>query len=131
MQGSIKADPVSFPFIHQCYIEKQAEKEKLVEDEKVKKNEVELYEETQMEKLKTFVNTFYKSKNVVGEEKNNMMETLKAEIMIQTEINDTKQFLETKIPEMLKDTSDKIMIKNKEVFKKLPHPESANVAKKK
>lgn len=120
-QGS-KVDVNSYPFLHKCYTEKQEEKEKEITEMNVKKSQVELYEEMQLEKLQNFMKTFYKNKG--QDEKENTMESLKQEMLIENEINETKQILENKIGEIMKDTKDKIAIKNKEVLKKLPPIES-------
>lgn len=121
LKQSSKADVNNFPFLHKCYIEKQEEMEKEVTEMNVKKSQVEIYEEMQLEKLKNFMKTFYKNKS--QEDRDSQIENQKQEILRETEINETKLILETKIGEIMKDTNDKISIKNKEVLKKLPHIE--------
>ena len=116
----LKTDSINFTYIHKYYIEKHAEKEKQQVEQKVKKSEVELYEEMQMDKLKSFVKTFYKTKeNVEGGV--TMMEAIRNQIMKETQLIETTGVLDSKIPEILKDTTDKITIKNREIFKLLPN----------
>ena len=118
LKQSTKADVNSFPFLHKCYTEKQEEKEKEVTEMNVKKSQVEIYEEIQLDKLKNFMKTFYKNKS--QDDRDSQIENQKQEMLLENEINEVKQILETKIGEIKKDTNDKISIKNKEVLKKLP-----------
>lgn len=81
-----------------------------------KKTEFELYEEDRLDKLKTFVNSFYKSK-VDTEKEKEIAEKNKELKKIEREVRETQNFLENRIPELIKETDEKVKIANNLVLK--------------
>lgn len=76
----------------------------------------EIREEQAIEKLKTFVSSFYKSKDTADKEKL-IEEQLRLGRLTEFEVNEAKVYLENKIPEIVKESSDKIVLASKEVLK--------------
>lgn len=115
-------NPKSLEILEKLYFnnDKKAEEKvnnniskKLVQESKT---ENELREEAAAEKLKTFVNSFYKSKDTYENEKL-MQEQLMQGKLTEFEVKETKAYLDVKIPELVKETSDKIQLTSKETLK--------------
>jgi hypothetical protein len=118
-------DPKSLEIVNKKYFIENEERKKrrttmiMLEKERERntlKSEAELQEEAALEKLKVFVNSFYKSKDDVEKEKV-MQENLRIGKIVEMEVNETKTVLESKIPEIMKETSDRIDLANKEILK--------------
>ena len=80
------------------------------------KSEIQLQEELALEKLKVFVNSFYKSKEAAEAEKI-IQDNLRVGKIIEMEVNETKAVLDAKIPEIMKETMDRIDLANKEILR--------------
>lgn len=87
--------------------------EQIVDENKL---EIEKYEEEQMEKLKTFMNTFFKL-NKDAENENDKQEKLRLKDLIDLEIKEVKKYLEVKIPEFIIETGQKSKLANEEIYK--------------
>jgi hypothetical protein len=112
-------EPKSIKALNDLYFEgniKIVEKQRKILEEEKKKSELEIYEENTMEKLKTFVKSFYKSKSIVETDKV-IQDQLKMQKQIDYEVNETKNILDNVIPEIIQEANDRITIANKELLK--------------
>lgn len=118
-------DPKSLEIVNKKYfieneeIKKRKTKMIMLEKEREKstfKSEVELQEEAALEKLKVFVNSFYKSKEDAEKQKV-MQDNMRMGKIVEMEVNETKTVLDSKIPEIIKETNDRIDLANKEIMK--------------
>ena len=80
------------------------------------KSDLDKYEEETMEKLKTFVNSFYKSKTALESEKLKEEQSKLAKEK-EHEIKEVTNYLEKKVPEIVNEASERIMIANKDILK--------------
>ncbi len=98
-----------FEIIKKQYIDRQTKLE--TKDNKTRrKSEFEKIEDFTLEKLKTFISTFYKSKVQLDNDKilNDQRLIKEAEM----EAEETRNFLEAKIPEIMKEVNQMITIKD-------------------
>jgi hypothetical protein len=114
----IVEDPKNLAIINSKYFIENEEKKKKKNKalmEVNSKSEIQLQEEIALEKLKVFVNSFYKSKETAEAEKI-IQENLRVGKIVEMEVNETKAVLDTKIPEIMKETMDRIDLANKEII---------------
>lgn len=124
LMEAVQIDDIpSVEFIKNNYIDRQKKVETTVETKVKKKTEYERMEEHTMEKLKTFVSTFYKSKNQNENDKLTMeRERLMREIA--AEVEETEELLEGKMKDISKEVVERIKIADKEFDKQ--HDEVMN-----
>lgn len=108
----IVEDGKSIEIIHKLYFENTKARHEVVEA----KSELEIKKEAELEKLKVFINSFYKSKETTEQDRLNS-EQFREEELINMEVTDTQAILDNKIPEIIKDTLDKIDLANKNILK--------------
>lgn len=105
----------AFEIIKDNYIDRQMKIES-PETKVKKKTEYEKLEENTLEKLKTFISTFYKSKAMQDNDKI-MQEQTRLQKEAEAEAEATEQFLENKIPEIMKEVNEKIKIADVQALK--------------
>jgi hypothetical protein len=110
-------DIPSVEFIKNTYIDRQKKVETKEEIKIKKKTEYERIEEHTLEKLRTFVSSFYKSKNQ-NENDINSKERERLIREIADEVEETEELLEMKIKEISKEVTEKVKIADKEFEKK-------------
>lgn len=109
-------DISSIGFIKNTYLDRQvkvdAQEPKVVKT----KTEYEKIEENTLEKLKTFISTFYKTKAQQDTDKLIQEQNRIAKEM-ENNIDETVNFLEGKVPEILKEISERITLADNSVMK--------------
>lgn len=109
-------------FVKKIMNEKQIEKEEKEEDRLNKENEElmktktqeEIEDEKQMEKLKAFINSFYKASNKF--EQGKQTEDSKQQQKKMVEALEVKGFLEAKIPELEKEIDEKVELVTRNIL---------------
>ena len=91
------------------------------EDRKLehRKSDIEIYEEMEMDKLKTFVNSFYRPKNDGGNEKSLIDNLNIAKAQVDYELKEAKNVLNEKTGEIMKETHDRLLLANNNVNEKI------------
>lgn len=121
-------DIKGFEIIKNNYIDRQLKVEN-AETKVKKKTEYEKLEENTLEKLKTFISTFYKSKALQENDKM-MQEHTRQQMEAEAEAEETQKFLENKIPEIMKEVNERIKIADVRALREYEEMLSAHLEQK-
>ena len=108
------ADPKSIEFIEKFYFENEKKRQNKNSTKECveEKSEWEKIEEARREKIKAFMSSFYKSKSDFDREKA-LIEQLAKERETELVINEARSYLNCKIPPILNEMNDKIVLADK------------------
>jgi len=116
LTDAVQIDDINgFEIIKNNYIDRQLKVES-TEAKVKKKSEYEKIEENTLEKLKTYISTFYKSKALQENDKV-FQEQIRQQKEIEVEAEETQKLLESKIPEIMKEVNEMIKIADKQALK--------------
>jgi len=119
----------SFEIIKNNYIDRQI-KVDTQENKIKKKTEFEKLEENTLEKLKTFISTFYKSKALQENDKL-LQEQNRLAREAEIEAEETERFLEDKIPDIMKEINERVKIADYQSLKQFEEFIASHLEKKK
>jgi len=121
LQDEFLIDEKECSIIQNYFLKADVRKENIKkdEDDKKHKSDIEVYEEMEMDKLKTFVNSFYRPKNNTENERLSIDNLNNAKAQVEFELKEAKNVLNEKTSEIIRETQDRFVLANKELNEKI------------